>query len=257
MKNEVPLIVAYGGGVNSTAMLVEMYRSGVKPDLILFADTGGERPETYEAVALVSEWCVGHGLPSVIIVKKTYKGGPESLESNCLRMKMLPSIAYGYKSCSLKFKAEPQNKFCNSWQPAIDCWKSGSKCLKAIGYDASEERRAHIKDDEKYQYWYPLIECLLDRDDCVEICKSEGLPTAKSSCFFCPSMKKHEILALKREHPDLAARAIAMEENAELTSIKGLGRNYAWKDFLKSDDDQMRLFSDAGAPEIPCGCYDG
>lgn len=45
------LFGAFGGGVNSTAMLVEMHKRGIRPDLILFADTGGERPETYETVA--------------------------------------------------------------------------------------------------------------------------------------------------------------------------------------------------------------
>ena len=251
------LVVAFGGGVNSTAMLVEMHKRGIKPDLILFADTGGERPETYAAVEAVSAWCVAHGMPAIGTVKKTYQGEPETLEANCLRMNMLPSIAYSFKSCSMKFKTDPQDKYCNNWPPARECWDAGLKVRKAIGYDAGEERRAHIANDDKYDYWYPLIEWNLWRDDCEAICRAEGLPTAKSSCFFCPSMKKHEIFALKKEHPDLAARALAMEAQAELITVKGLGRNYAWRDLLKNDEYQLKLFSDAGTPEIPCGCYDG
>lgn len=42
-----PCIVCYGGGVDSTAMLTAMKREGVTPDLILFADTGGEKPSTH------------------------------------------------------------------------------------------------------------------------------------------------------------------------------------------------------------------
>jgi 3'-phosphoadenosine 5'-phosphosulfate sulfotransferase (PAPS reductase)/FAD synthetase len=42
-----PLIVAYGLGVDRTAMLIEFARRSIRPDLILFADTGGEKPETY------------------------------------------------------------------------------------------------------------------------------------------------------------------------------------------------------------------
>lgn len=45
-RPDCPLVVAYGLGVNSTAMLVEFARRGIRPDLILFADTGGEKPET-------------------------------------------------------------------------------------------------------------------------------------------------------------------------------------------------------------------
>ena len=40
-------IVAYGGGVNSTSMLVGLHERGIPVDLILFADTGGELPSTY------------------------------------------------------------------------------------------------------------------------------------------------------------------------------------------------------------------
>lgn len=36
-----PIVVSYGGGTNSTAMLIAMVLKGIKPDLILFADTGG------------------------------------------------------------------------------------------------------------------------------------------------------------------------------------------------------------------------
>jgi hypothetical protein len=39
---DCPLVVAYGLGVDSTAMLVEFVHRGIRPDRILFADTGGE-----------------------------------------------------------------------------------------------------------------------------------------------------------------------------------------------------------------------
>ena len=39
---DCPLIVAYGVGVDSTAMLIEFAFRGIRPDHILFADTGGE-----------------------------------------------------------------------------------------------------------------------------------------------------------------------------------------------------------------------
>ena len=45
--SEVPLVIADGLGVNSTALLIGLSRAEVRPDLILFADTGSEKPETY------------------------------------------------------------------------------------------------------------------------------------------------------------------------------------------------------------------
>ena len=93
-----PLIISFGGGTNSAAMLIEMQKRGVIPDLILFADTGGELPQTYEFVNIFSDWLVKHNMPAVITVKYA----KETLEENCLRQNMLPSLAYGFKGCSQK-----------------------------------------------------------------------------------------------------------------------------------------------------------
>lgn len=43
-------IVSFGGGTNSTAMIIGMYLHKIPIDLILFADTGGEQPHTYEFI---------------------------------------------------------------------------------------------------------------------------------------------------------------------------------------------------------------
>ena len=59
-------------------MLIEMQKRGVIPDLILFADTGGELPQTYEFVNIFSDWLVKHDMPEVITVKYA----KETLEEN-------------------------------------------------------------------------------------------------------------------------------------------------------------------------------
>jgi hypothetical protein len=253
------IVLAYGGGTNSTALLVGMHERGERPDLSLFADTGGERPEVYRYIETVNEWCRSVGFPEIITVKKvTRDGNILTLEQNCLNEKMLPSIAYGFKSCSLKYKVAPQDKYCNSVPESKAIWKSGAKVTKLIGYDAGEERRAHIKEDDKYVYRYPLIEWDWGRDECVAAIARAGLPPAgKSACYFCPSSRPSEIKALQINHPDLLSRALAMEANAKenLTHIKGLGRNWSWTDFIAFNDAQLDMFrTDV---DTPCGCYDG
>lgn len=247
-------IVAYGGGTNSTAMLAKMTRLGWKIDLILFADTGGEKPETYEYVKMFSEWLVSNGMPPIITVRKTMRNGlPETLEENCLKIRSLPSLAYGKKKCSQKFKIQPQDKFINNWSPARKEWKSGNKITKYIGYDAEEAHRARIAEDKKYIYQYPLIEWVMGRDECKEEIRTVGLPLpGKSSCFFCPSMKINEILWLKEVHPELLERALRIEENARLKTIKGLGRDFSWKNAIAN----QRFWSE-NEIQITCGCYDG
>ena len=252
-------IVAYGGGTNSTALLIECYKRNIPVDLILFADTGGERPETYEYVDMFSRWLVERGMPKIITVYRVNRlGERRALEADCLDGDMLPSIAYGYKSCSIKYKADPQNKYCNNHQFCREIWDKGDKVAKFIGYDADESHRAHISEDGKYLYRYPLVEWDMGRDECVDtICKA-GLPQpGKSSCFFCPSMKSHEIRRLAITNPDLMKRALEMEANAQanLTSVKGLGRNWKWADLLATAD----MFEDEFLDIVDqaCGCYDG
>lgn len=251
-------VVAYGGGTNSTALLLGMFENGIKPDLILFADTGGEKPHTYQHVKWMDAWCIANGFPPILTVtKRGKKTLGENLEQNCLRCEMLPSIAYGFKSCSQKYKIQPQDMYVNNLPSAKKIWKDGGKIKKYIGYDADESRRAKNYQDEKYEFVYPLIEWNMGREECVAIIKKHGIPLpGKSACFFCPSSKKKEILELRSKYPELMDRALKMEANARLTSVKGLGRNFSWKDFLTAHDAQQDLFLDAKIEE-PCGCYDG
>jgi len=228
-----PLVVAYGMGVDSTAMLVGFRNLGIRPDLILFADVGSEKPGTYGYLPAIQEFLEQNGMPTVRVVRRKPTNGKngyyETIEQNCLVNKTLPSLAFGYKKCSLKWKREPQDKFCKTWQPAVDAWAAGLKVRKAIGYDdgPKDARRSHIADDDKYEYWYPLREWGWDRERCEAEIRGAGLPVpVKSACFFCPASKPHEIEAIVREHPDLADRICAMEEAAapNLIKVEGLWR---------------------------------
>ncbi len=225
-------IVGYGGGTNSTAMLIGLYHRGIPVDLILFSDTGGEQPHTYEFLPIMSKWLSEHGMPEITKVEYTDQYGDRlTLENECLRSGTLPAIAYGYKKCSLKHKVGPQDKFCNHHQPCLDVWTNGERVTKFIGFDAGEEQRrdhaiAYDIVDKKYKKEYPLIDWGWYREDCIAAIEQEGLPLpGKSSCFFCPSMKRHEIRTLYPQHRDLYDRAVAIENAAKpnLITVKGLG----------------------------------
>ncbi len=249
------IIVSFGGGVNSAALLVGMQERGMKCDAILFADTGGEKPHTYDFVDIMDRWLKKHGFPEITRVhasQKTYR----NLEHNCLYKKMLPSLAYGFKSCSHKYKKQPQEVWANNWQPARDTWAAGNKVTKYLGIDIGERRRAQIPEDEKYRYEYPLIDWMWEREECLLALQRAGLPNpGKSACFFCPGSKKNEILDLKLRYPELAQRAIEMERNAELDTVAGLGRSFSWEAFLKADEAQGKLFPEV--VDTSCLCWDG
>lgn len=278
------VLCAWGGGVNSTALVIEWLRRGYPCNRILFADTGGEKPETYQylfrfdaylrklanAPKDENTWHRPPGfetyermlpqsrtLAVIRVVKRhsvMYGNGPYgALETNCRTKGMLPSLAYGFKSCSQKYKHQPQEKFANNWTVSVKAWAEGRRVVKLLGIDYGEQRRAKITEDKKYIYKYPLIDWRWDRDACIAAIAQVGLPVPpKSACFFCPASKKSEVAWLAKEHPVLFQRAVAMEQGAQLTTVKGLGRGYAWGEYVKG------LAPDArDTVEQECVCFDG
>nr|WP_300847488.1 hypothetical protein [uncultured Acetatifactor sp.] len=259
-------IVGYGGGTNSTAMLIGLYHRKIPVDLILFSNTGGEQPHTYDFLPIMDRWLEEHGLPTITQVEYTDRNGERlTLEQECLRSGSLPAIAYGYKKCSLKHKVAPQDKFCNNYPPCREAWARGERIVKFIGFDIGEQkRRDHAQpiddSDTKYKQEYPLMDWGWTREDCVTAIQQEGLPLpGKSSCFFCPSMKKREIRTLYHQHRDLYDRAIAIEDGARpnLITVKGLGRNWAWRDFVEADLNQTAMCWMFPEDDLPCNCHDG
>lgn len=178
--------------------------------------------------------------------------------------------------------------FILSAYPPPEVLRRGHRIVRAIGFEAGEERRtyAHVVkaigldageghrltwaksssqhkgkrlsreawlDQHYFAYWYPLMEWGHDRETCKRIIAKAGLPVPiKSACFFCPASKKHEIAWLQEHHPDLLDRALRIEQNAQakLTSVKGLGRSYSWDTYV-CQRIELPLF-DAGTP-LPAG----
>ena len=180
-------VVSFGGGTNSAAMIIGMYLREIPIDLILFADTGGERRHTYDFIEKFDAWLTARGLPEVTFVQYHTKDGERlTLEQECLKSGTLPSIAYGFKKCSLKHKIGTQEKFCNHDERCKAIWKAGGKVDKYIGYDAGETRRiqhaAPVDEaNPKYKNHYPLYSWGWTRDECVRVIERAGLPTPGKS----------------------------------------------------------------------------
>lgn len=202
-----------------------------------------------------------------------------TLEQECINSGTLPSTAYGFKRCSLKHKIGTQDKYCNNYPPCKAVWASGQRVHKYVGYDVGETRRIqHASpagcNGQKVRKALSALRVELDqrglypRDRAGRTSEARG----KSSCFFCPNMKKLEIQALWEDHPDLFQRAVELEHRsaANNRSVKGLGRNWSWESyrqqFLQEKSLEAaqitldELFPDSPGGCLcgaPCGCYDG
>lgn len=261
-----PLAVSYGSGVDSTAMLIALHQRGIRPDLIVFADTGNELTTTYDYLKIMSEWLASVGFPPIVTVRAARpRSGDRSLGDALLRTSVLPALAYGMHQCSLVWKIEPQNRYLRSvygWSSRSASWRDGYPYItKAIGYDAGIRDRAragkaHGKDSPGFRNWYPLIDYEITRDDCAKLILDAGLPLPnKSACSFCPARKKEEINDLAMSEPHLLREAIEIEDRAiqrGLTSIKGLGRRWSWRSYIENEaPSDVKMAASIPAAKLP------
>ena len=150
---------------------------------------------------------------------------------------VLPSLAYGSKACSQKWKVEPQNAFLRRWRPAISAWVRAASAWKhAIGYDAGPKdmrRGGDCADTALERFTYPLREWGWCRERCkAEIASDDllsaiagrhGIPAVptKSACICCPSTQPHEVDEMAAREPAGLAAALAVEA-AALPTLKTL-----------------------------------
>ena len=228
-----PVVLAYGVGVDSTALLVELESRGTPPDLVITGDPGVEKPETYAYQKMIAAWMEARGIPYVTVryTPRRFKHWPPyfDLLSNVLTNATLPSISFGRHSCSLKWKVAPQDAFLKEWEPAKAAWARGQKVVRLIGYDASPadtRRYSHASTiaNDLFECRYPLREWGWDRAACIARIEAAGLPVPpKSSCFICGAMKPDEVRAL----PAWCLRLIVLVEARaapRLRTVEGLWR---------------------------------
>ena len=67
------IVLCYGAGTNTTAMIVGLAARNIRPDLIVMADTGAERPHTYAHIEIMQEFLRMIEFPKITIVKKVDK----------------------------------------------------------------------------------------------------------------------------------------------------------------------------------------
>lgn len=230
----MPWGVNFGGGDNSRALLLALHDRGMRPDWVVFSDTGSEWPETYESLPIVEEWCNSVGFPFAITrwtrVRGEMAGQFESVHDNALRTKYLPSKAYGLSGCTYKWKIQPLQR----WRKQHGFTPSGV----CIGYDAGEKRRLEkarkracndVEQDADEVIWYPLVGFGMDRKACQERLAKQGWRSFKSACFVCPNTKPEEWDALQAKHPDLYQIAVRIEQQAKAAGnaeTRNLFRSY-------------------------------
>lgn len=196
---KISSILSYGAGVNSTALAILLINQGWKGQIV-FSDTGTEWPDTYCFMDYFeSAWLKPRGFGIVRL-----KGTPWHRKGKNLGIQGCSLIEYCEASCVIPLAAM---RWCTSeWKVRpIKRYTNGDRGM--LGIAADEVRR-------KGDALRPLVEMGIDRQGCVDIIASEGLPIPrKSGCYICPFQRNEQWRELWENHPDLFQRAMRLEEN--------------------------------------------
>ena len=184
--------VSYGGGVDSTAMVLLILENQDKYPLdeIIFVNHAGDYPETYEFVELFNRWLWKHYGFEITEIRPHVEGTTSILEY-AIKRQIAPLRVKRW--CSDKFKHRPFYKYVK--RPAV----------VYLGFEKGEEHRAEraLKNAPRLvRYKFPLIENDITRDEAKRIIREHGLPIPqKSGCYFCPFKRKKEMLTLALKYP--------------------------------------------------------
>tara|TARA_B100001123_G_C15069261_1_gene930911 strand:+ start:117 stop:926 length:810 start_codon:yes stop_codon:yes gene_type:complete len=213
-------VISYGGGVQSTALVVLATQGKIgQVDAALFANVGddSEHPETVRYVRdLMVPWAADRGLPVHELHRQKRTGEVETLygrlvknDSRSLPIPVrMPNGAPGRRGCTDDFKVSVVTK----WLKANGASKS-NKANVLIGFSTDEAHRVNNQSERDYELLqHPLLDLRLNREDCKRVIERAGLPVPpKSACYFCPFHRPAQWARMRRDEPDLFSRSVKLE----------------------------------------------
>lgn len=196
MKN----IVSYGGGTQSTAMILMALNGKYglqRPDFGVYADTGGE-PEfineyvryfidfvkqKYDFDIYITQYKQGIVHKLLYEEERKSKSGLGYTSSSPPYFTLNPDGTKGMmmRQCTPDFKTNPIAKLINSKL------ERGEKYRMWIGISFDERSRMKISTNKRRINYYPLVDNFIRRKDSIDYILSLGIKKPqRSSCYFCP-----------------------------------------------------------------------
>jgi hypothetical protein len=220
-------VVAYGGGVQSTALLVLAAERRIDFRTFLIANVGedSEHPATLAYVRdIAMPYAAEHDIEihelRRIPQRGPMKGQVETLMGRLMRdgsrsipipVRMSKNGPPASRSCTADFKIRVTGR----WMREHGATEADPATV-ALGISVDEIQRAKPGIDPLAKYQnrvYPLLDLGYHRNDCRRIITDAGLPVPpKSACFFCPYHDTDAWKRLRRDTPDLFEKACHLED---------------------------------------------
>jgi hypothetical protein len=230
-------VISYGGGVQSTALLVLAAQRRIDFGVFLFANVGddSEDPATLTYVDRYAKpYAALHGIQLIELRRTRRDGTTETLYGRLTnpgsRSVPIPvrmaNGAPGTRSCTADFKIRVVGR----WLTAHSATETNPAAV-GIGISLDEIERVNNRRAQPYERpVYPLLDHTppLRRSDCQRIIAGAGLPVpGKSACWFCPFRRPAAFADMRRDRPELFAKACALE-NLLNTRRAALGKDPVW-----------------------------
>lgn len=226
-------VISYGGGVQSTALVVLAARNEIPHRLALFCNVGddSENPGTLVYVReQVVPWAAARGVEVRELQRVRRSGQTETLMQRIDRAERSVPIpmrmqngAPGNRQCTGDFKIAVIAKELKRMGATKD-----DPAHVALGISIDEYQRMRTSNIAYEVLDYPLIDLRLDRAACQQMIVDAGLPPApKSACWFCPFQSQASWKRMLKEQPEQFAAAVALERkmNDRRTT---LGKDRVW-----------------------------
>jgi hypothetical protein len=201
-------VISYGGGVQSTALVILAMREQWSVEEIVHVDLlDAESPRTREYVAYLTGWLWDTYKRRITIIESDLYGDmlkhPEftpvpwhgKRESFMLR-----------RQCTRQYKVLPIARYLYQKYPK-------GRINLMLGISADEWHRVRESSYSRIDHVYPLVERMITRRHCREIIEQEELILPwKSSCWFCPFRSTGSQHTLLKHYPRLQGMARELEE---------------------------------------------
>jgi hypothetical protein len=230
----MPTVISYGGGVQSTALVVLAMLEVWDIDEIVHVDlVDAESPATRGYVSRFREWLRGvYGRDITIIERDLYgdmlaRPGFTPVPWHGRREKFMLK-----RQCTREYKVQPLTRYLYDRYPG-DCIRL------MLGISVDEYHRMRDSPAARIEHVYPLVDRRLTRWQCRDVIERAGLAVPwKSSCWFCPYRSVRSQLALVRRYPDLAGMAQVLEDRINTERR------------LRGQDEIVVLRLDAGVEQV-------
>lgn len=243
-------VFSFGGGVQSTAVLVLSAKGELPYTHFVFANVGddSENPDTMRYIADVVKPYIAQ--TSLHFIEVKWQRKPTSAQTlyealiedrNDIAIPVhMKGGGPSWRNCTSKWKI----KVIDRWMRDNAGATKESRQPIGVGISTDEIHRMRTDDPTRDVYAYkeyPLIDLRMNRAACQSAIANAGLPVApKSSCWFCPYKADRDWLELRKKHPNLFDKVIHLED-----AINAKRKKYGDKDdvYLWGKQRPIRDFS--------------